>query len=361
MPLKKIVLFVCCIIVSLIVRGQEKKKNPFSLSFRGHYGFIIPHSGKIEELTDASPFGADVEFARYMLKDKNWKQCNCYSKMGAAFSYVYSTNPDTIGSSYSFIGFAEPFLYRGERLLLSTRMGVGVSYLTKIYDANENPKNKFFSTPISFIIYIDVNAYLALNNKTNLIVFARYSHISNGGIKLPNYGMNFPTLGLGLEYLPNGTVKFKERQKTPYVPDFFYGIYSFGTIKTVAASADYPETQTLIAGIYGFGGRTVSKLNGFSLGLDYTNDGAKKEELARKDIPKDHQQFSFLVGHHLRFGKFDFSQHWGTYLYATDKPRNFFQRYSLSYQFTKHLSGGVTLKAHGDAADNFNVLLGVIF
>ncbi|MGC9375533.1 MAG: hypothetical protein ACP5DQ_10905 [Bacteroidales bacterium] len=105
----------------------------------------------------------------------------------------------------------------------------------------------------------------------------------------------------------------------------------------------------------------MSKLNGFSIGLDYIYDGAKKEELARAGIAKYHPQVSFLLGHHSQFGKFDFSQHWGTYLYAPDKPRSFFQRYSLSYLFAKHLSGGVTLKAHGDAADNFNVLVGVIF
>ncbi len=341
--------------------GQEEEKNPVSIAIKPQYGFILPHSSKVERLTHTNPFGVELEYAWIMLKDKNWQQCNCYSKMGASFLYVNYANPDTVGSSYNFIGYAEPFLFRTHQFLLTTRMGVGISVLDKIYDKQQNPTNQFFSTRISFIVHVDANVYYKLTEKLKLLLFAKYCHISNGGIKDPNYGMNFPTFGLGLNYQPKGTVDFKERETETFKPAFFYGIYPFGTTESVLADDDNPEKLTIVTGLYAIVGRTISKLNGFSIGLDYIYDGAKKEQLARAGIAKDHKQLSLLLGHHLQFGKFDFSQHWGTYLYATDKPRNFYQRYSLSYQFAKHLSGGVTLKAHGDAADNFNVLVGVIF
>lgn len=341
--------------------GQEEKKNPVSIAIKPQYGFILPHSSKVEHLSHTNPFGIELEYAWIMLQDENWQQCNCYSKMGASFLYVNYANPDIVGSSYNLIGFAEPFLFRTHQFLLTTRMGVGISVLEKIYDEHQNPNNSFFSTHISFIVHVDANGYYKLTEKLKLLLFAKYCHISNGGIKDPNYGMNFPTFGLGLNYQPKGTVDFKKRETETFTPAFFYGIYPFGTIESVSADDDNPEKSAIATGLYAIVGRTVSKLNGFSIGLDYIYDGAKKEELARAGIAKGHQQISFLLGHHFQFGKFDFSQHWGTYLYAPDKPRSFFQRYSLSYQFAKHLSGGVTLKAHGDAADNFNVLVGVIF
>ncbi|MDY6799950.1 MAG: acyloxyacyl hydrolase [Bacteroidota bacterium] len=341
--------------------GQEERKNPVSLAVKPQYGFILPHSRKVEHLTHTNPFGIEMEYAWIMLKDKNWQQCNCYSKMGVSFLYVNFANPDIVGSSYNLIGFAEPFLFRTPQFILTSRMGVGISVLDKIFDEYQNPDNQFFSTHISFIVHIDVNGYYKLTEKFKLLLFAKYCHISNGGIKDPNYGMNFPMFGLGLNYLPGGEVDFKEREKEVFNPSFFYGIYPFATIESVAADMENPEKPTFATGLYGIAGRTVSKLNGFSIGLDYIYDGAKKEKLARAGIDKDHQQLSLLFGHHLQFGKFDFSQHWGTYLYAPDKPRNFYQRYSLSFRFSKHFSGGVTLKAHGDTADNFNVLVGVIF
>ncbi|MFP4024909.1 MAG: acyloxyacyl hydrolase [Thiohalospira sp.] len=349
------------LLISFVLCGQDEKNNPVSIAIKPQYGFILPHSSKVEHLTHTNPFGFELEYAWLMLKDKNWQQCNCYSKMGFSLLYVNYANPDVVGSSYNLIGYAEPFLWRTDKLLFSARMGVGISFLDKIYDEQNNPENQFFSTTVSFITHIDVNIYFELAQKMFLMAFAKYCHISNGGVKDPNYGMNFPTFGLGIDYYPGGGFQFKDHEKQGFTPEFFYGIYPFGTIESVSADTENPEKSFLVTGIYGIAGRTVSKLNGFSIGLDYIYDGAKKEKLARAGISKDHQQISFLLGHHLQFGKFDFSQHWGTYLYAPDKPRNFFQRYSLSFRFTEHLSGGVTLKAHGDAADNFNLLIGVVF
>ncbi len=356
----KLFVVVFCLF-NLALYGQDTAKNPLSLSLKPQYGFILPHSSKVEHLTHTNPYGVELEYAWFMLKDKNWQQCNCYSKMGFSFLYMNYANPKVVGSSYNVIGFAEPFLFRSEKLIFSTRMGVGVSFLDKIYDEQENPDNQFFSTHISFITHIDLNLYFKLTDQLNFLVFAKYSHISNGGVKDPNYGMNFPTFGLGLDYYPGGEIQFDEKEKDVFHPEYFYGIYPFGTIESVSADTENPEKSAIVTGLYAIAGRTVSKLNGFSIGMDYVYDGAKKEKLSRAGVTKDHQQISFLLGHHLQFGKFDFSQHWGTYVYAPDKPRNFFQRYSLSYRFTKHLSGGVTLKAHGDAADNFNVLFGVVF
>ncbi|MFC2104873.1 acyloxyacyl hydrolase, partial [Bacteroidota bacterium] len=112
---------------------------------------------------------------------------------------------------------------------------------------------------------------------------------------------------------------------------------------------------------YGVAGRTVSVLNGFSLGAEYFYDGGAKEEISRKGLTNDFQKISGLIGHHLLFGKYDFSQFWGTYIYAPYKPQNFFQRYSLSFRFSKHFLGGVTLKTHSDVADSFHVLIGFTF
>ncbi|HSH52431.1 MAG TPA: acyloxyacyl hydrolase, partial [Bacteroidales bacterium] len=245
--------------------GQENENNPVSIAIKPQYGFILPHSGKVEHLTYTNPFGIELEYAWIMLKDKNWQQCNCYSKMGVSFLYVNYANPDTVGSSYNFIGYAEPFLFRTNQFLLTTRMGVGISVLDKIYDEQQNPTNQFFSTHISFIVHIDANVYYKLTEKLNLLLFVKYCHISNGGIKDPNYGMNFPTFGLGLNYQPAGKINYKEREKGIFNPEFFYGIYPFGTIESVSADDDNPEKSTIVTGLYAVAGRTVSKLNGFSI------------------------------------------------------------------------------------------------
>ena len=341
--------------------AQDNIENPITFAIKPQYGIILPHSEKIEHLTHTNPFGIEIDYSWLMLKDKNWQQCNCYSKTGISFLYINFNNPEIVGSSYSLIGFAEPFLIRSNKILVSSSMGFGITYLNKIYDIENNPENTFFSTHLSFIAYIDLNIYLKLSNKYSLITFAKYNHISNGGVKQPNYGMNFPTFGLGLTYYPDWNNKFPERDKRVFKPFMFYNLYVFGMIKKIQENEYFPEKTTQVFGFYGVVGRTVSILNGLSIGLEYLNDGGAKEEIYRSGLSYDYQRVSALVGHHLLFGKFDFSQFWGTYIYAPYKPRNFFQRYSLTRQFAKHIEGGVTLKAHGDIADSFQILIGVSF
>ena len=345
----------------LISTEHEIIKNPINIALKPQFGLILKHSSKVEHLTNTNPYGLELEYAWTMLKEKNWKQCNCYSKAGISFLYVNYNNPEIVGNSFNFIGFAEPFFIRKKRLLFSTRMGVGVSYLDKIYDTINNPENTFFSTHLSFFVHIDLNAYYQISNRYSLMCYAKYNHISNGGIKQPNYGMNFPMLGLGLSYSPEGTIVFPERVKQEFLPEIFYQFYTFGMVKKINKDEYFPEKTSYMFGIYGLVGRTISILNGFSIGVEYLNDGSAKEEISRKNITADQQKISGIIGHHLLFGKFDFSQYWGTYIYAPYKPQSFYQRYSLSYQFFKYIVGGVTLKAHGDVADSFNILIGLSF
>lgn len=171
--------------------------------------------------------------------------------------------------------------------------------------------------------------------------------------------MNFPTFGLGMEYYPFQNRVFPLRQKREFQANWFFNFYSFGMTKTIESTNVFPETTTLVYGFYSVAGRTISILNAFSAGAEFLVDGAAKEKIYRQDLNTDHKQFSFLIGHHLLFGRFDFSQHWGSYIYAPYQERDFYQRYSLSYKLTKRLMAGATLKAHGEAADSIHILLGI--
>ena len=344
---------------SLIIQGQEEQKNPVSLALKPLYGLILPHSSRVEHLTNTNPYGFEFDYSWLRLKGKNWEQCNCYSKTGLSFMYINYDNPEIVGSSYNLIGFAEPFFIRSGKFLLSARIGLGISFLDKIYDSEKNPENTFFSTHLNFLVHTDLNAYYKINKRYGLLAFAKYNHISNGGVKQPNYGMNFPMFGLGLNYYPNDEVIFPKQEKREFLHDWFYNMYAFGMIKKIPKDDSFPEETSLVYGFYGLVGRTLTIINGFSIGLEYLNDGAAKEKILRDGLSVNHQNVSGLIGHHLLFGKFDFSQYWGSYIYAPFISKNFYQRYSLSYQFSKVILGGVTLKAHGDVADSFHILLGI--
>jgi len=334
--------------------AQDTTTNATFIGVKPQYGFIIPHSRAIREISSSRPWGISMDYGWVLAREEDWRRCNCYSRAGFSLFHVNYANPDELGTSTSLIMFAEPFFNYGGDWMTSLRMGVGPSYLSKIYDREENPENLFFSSHLSFLVHLDLSLFYRVTDRWYVSFYAKYNHISNGGIDEPNKGMNFPTFGAGVDYLMR-PVDYKSRQPLPpgnngIIPS----LGAFATMKNVTVGQDEVTERTFGYGVMLKARKRLTRLNGINLAGEYLWDGEIRAKSNRKNDP---HQLSILAGHDLTFGRFIFSQYWGTYLWAPYYEKNFFQRYALTYQITSHLRGGVTLKAHAEVAQNFNVLL----
>ncbi|MCF8331627.1 MAG: acyloxyacyl hydrolase [Bacteroidales bacterium] len=343
--------------ISASLKAQDSLSNPFYIALKPGYGFIIPHSEAIKDISFTNPFSIEIESGWHLLRKKDWKRYNCYSRAGFSLLYSNYQYPEVLGSSLNLITFAEPFInYRG-KLKSSIRMGFGASYLSQVFDTEKNPENKFFSSPLSFIVHVDYNLIRYINNKWFVSAYFKYNHISNGGISKPNKGMNFPTYGIGAGYSFE-PVKFKkrEKQKLQKPNPFIFSIHAFGTMAEVNDSDYEGRKPSVGAGVKVR--KHVSIVNAFNASIEGVFDFGVKELMNDEPDPRDYKQFSFLVGHDFVISDFTFSQYFGTYLYAPYYlNRNFFQRYSLTYQVLPKFHVGVTLKAHAQVAENFNLML----
>ena len=334
------------------LEAQDTTTNPVFLGVKPQYGFIIPHSNKIRGVSSSNPYGLEFDYGWVLTGQQDWHRCNCYSRAGFSLLHANFGNPGTLGSSTSLMMFAEPYFNYQGNVLTSLRMGVGPSYLSRIYDREKNPENLFFSSHLSFIIHLDMMVHFRLDEQWSLNIFGKYNHISNGGIDEPNKGMNFPTFGIGVDHMM-GVVEMKPREPLPLKgKGVIPSLAAFATMKNVGQ--DEVKKRTYGYGFILKGRKGISRLNALNVGVEYLWDGEIREKSESNDA---HRQISLLAGHDLTFGKFVFSQYWGTYIYAPHFDRNFYQRYSLTYQLAKHWHAGVTLKAHAEVAQNFNVLI----
>jgi len=78
---------------------------------------------------------------------------------------------------------------------------MGLSYLDNVYDERSNPENLFFSSEISGILLLNLTYNYLIKEQYQLNFSINYNHISNAGLKMPNKGMNFPTVSLGMDYI----------------------------------------------------------------------------------------------------------------------------------------------------------------
>jgi len=329
--------------------------NKFT-GFQTHYGFIIPHSESIRDVSHTRPYGIELSRSNFHTSFRDWQVFNGYWISGLEASYFNFQNPRVIGSVIAISAFAEPVLNYGRKHFLTIRFGGGLSYHNKIYDQYDNPLNLFFSSRISFPLYVSARFKYVIGERTFLTLSGNYNHISNGGYKQPNKGINFPTLSLGLEHF----------QKTPPVLDNTYSSYPeilkpeisitmqvLTTVRVIHAENEFPQETCFVYGLHSRISKPIGSIYSLNAGAEIIWDGYIRETLRRSLIDLDYMRFALTCGQNFRLGKVNFTQYFGFYLYSPNKARNsVYQKYELAYDISRNLCFGVYLKAHAQVAES---------
>ncbi len=344
--------------------AKNNNRPAFSLGLRSHYGFIIPHSSTIRDVSRSSPWGLELDAALLLTGDRAWDYCFCYPRMGLSLSYFNYANPRVLGNGYTLAYYVEPFMSYRRRLNFSFRAGGGLAYLDTPYHPVNNPTNLFYSAPLSFLLQVNLGLNYRLSPHLNLRAAGYYSHISNGGMREPNKGINFPTASLGLDYTFRPPV-LTERSRThtgqmgtDTRKNYFEAAAGF-----TAKPANPGERQRHpIVGLLGTYHRTVSRRSVLHGGAAWESDWTLKERAERNNETTGFHRASLLVGHDLLIGRFEFSQAVGAYVYSPFRARDpVYQRYALKFRLNRRLFTAVTLKAHRQVADYLDGRIGVRF
>lgn len=314
-----------------------------------HYGFIIPHADEIEPVSHTNPAGVELNYYKLNTSFKSWKVFSTFWQSGIQAGYYNFMNPGVVGSAFTLTAFAEPFLASGRKYIFSLRGGAGISYHTRIYDTIENPANKFFANRISFPVYISARLGYRVASGTLLTLAGNYNHISNGGMKQPNYGMNYPTLSLGLQYFPRDLPDLKTDYKSDLVrePGIILVTQLLSAYKVVDETDEYPEKGAFAIGFHVRAAKQLSRFYSLNAGGEIILDRALRETIRREGAGTDYKRVALTAGQDFLFGNAIFTQYFGFYVYSPRKAfRNIYQKYELSYRISKDVSAGAFLKAH---------------
>ncbi len=330
-----------------------------------HTGFIIPHAPDLRAISQSRPVGVELTYSRTALSRAAYERCNCFARVGAYANYFAYNNPAELGRTFGTGVFFEPLIRYQKPLYFSTRATAGLSYLTRIYDAETNARNTFFGSPLSGLLALSTSAHLRLSHHVDLSVTASYNHISNGGIRQPNRGMNFPTVGLGLTYHPAPTPFPDPRRwpRTSLTSRFTKRLMAFGSVRTLPQTAHFSERAGWLWGLTATAGYRVSRFNALTGGLEFIDDGYVREQLQRANVRADHHQLALLGGYELWLGRYVFATHlgWNVYQPAPNLNGRMFERYQLLYTFRERYLLGVGLKAKLNVAEGFDLRAGVRF
>lgn len=345
--------------------AQTDASHPFQVGAKWHRGFIIAHSRELIDVSQSNPYGFELNAHWLLADEKSVRQTGLIAKRGIAAYYFNFDNPAVLGHCVAVVPYVEPLIRPWGRLYGSFQLGLGAAYLSKVYDEESNPTNLFFSLPVSFWAMVNADVYYKIDKKWQASGGFNYNHISNGGMKSPNKGMNFPTFNLGFQYAFQAASiqkPAKNHDWKSHSRNFSYLLLS-GSVKNVPAEPAYPTIEpSLLLGAQWMYGRRVGRLSGLSAGIELVYDGYDRELLDRLGDPTSTWKGGILLGHELLVGRVRFTIHLGPYFYNPSRTTDaLYQRYGLYYRFGEHILVGSTLKAHRHVADVFDLRVGWIW
>ncbi|MCS7037780.1 MAG: acyloxyacyl hydrolase [Saprospiraceae bacterium] len=339
--------------------------NPVLIGIRAHRGFIIPHSRELINVSKTKPRGVEVNVQWIESRPERTERTGVVAKRGFVFYYFDFDNPCTLGHSVASAAYVEPMFGASRRLYASLQTGLGMAYVSRVYDAEDNPTNLFFSSHINLLAMLNVHLHYRATPRCEVTMGFNYNHISNGGMRLPNKGMNFPTWNAGMSYaIQPGVVQRAPRTglwRTE--PRHFGWVHAVGSAKTVLADGSFARGEVQwLWGAMAAVGRRVGRLSALSVGTEWIRDGWKRARLDLQGNDGSAWLGGLLFGHELLAGRVRFNVHMGAYVFNQARETDaLYQRYGLFYTIGNGLLIGSTLKAHRHVADLFDVRVGWIF
>lgn len=330
-----------------------------------HTGFIIPHASDLKAISQSSPVGVMVEYSRINLQRSAFDRCNCFARIGTYAHYIAFNNPDELGRTVGAGAFFEPLIRYGKPLSFSIRTTAGLAYLTRVFDPQTNPRNTFFGAALNGWLGLSAAAHFRVSKHLRVSLSANYNHISNGGSRQPNRGMNFPTLAAGMIYTARPLLFPDPRSwsKPLLTKRSVVRLLSFASIRTLPQTDLFPEKAAWLIGITATAGWRLNRFHTLSGGTELVYDGYIREQRRRVNRSPDGWQAAVLGGYELWLGRYVFAAHlgWNAHQPDTILEGRVFQRYQLLYALNDRIQLGVGLKSKLQVAEGFDVRAGLAF
>ncbi|GEO05426.1 hypothetical protein AAE02nite_30900 [Adhaeribacter aerolatus] len=327
------------------------------------HGFIFPHSQAVQNTKGARPTGVEAILSRQRNDAPTWNLCNCFPRQGILLAY-YNFDNAILGKGTTAAYFLEPTYRISRKTLFPFKGAAGLAYLTNPFDSIRNPANQSYSTAVSAYLLFGAGAWFRLNNHWWLNPSVNYQHVSNGGMKQPNKGINWPTAGISVSYQPlirpyyRGT-RLKEKYWRTYAPR--WEVTAFGTSRR-GYDANRNRIRSPLMGLAVQRAKQVGRISALTLSAEVYHDEELQNELTKASIKASPVKAGVMAGHEFILGKFLFSQRLGYYVFdQTPYFEKLFHRWGLHYRINQQFGAGFNLLAHSEVAEFIDLRLSYSF
>ena len=338
---------------------DDSLTGKYSVSVSGNLGFIIAHRPSLQPLQEGHIKGFDINVAKKSTGKKQWEQDFLFPETGLIFSF-FDLATTKLGNGYTIYPYVDfPLSKTGN---FHFRYGMGIGYIDRVFDKDENYKNAAIGSHWNGVIHFDLHYERALNATSFLFGGVGITHFSNGSFKIPNLGINIALMNAGFKK-SFGSIMLNRKPIDELIsrkPKTTIGIA--GAMKRI-----YPAygKQYYAATLSGLRLMPVLKKSCLGIGADLFYDNSIVPRLDRLNngthSPSDNFRLGVFGAYSLQVGNIGLMFNMGGYLYNKWKDDgNIYHRICLRYNWTKSFVC-INLKTHYARADFFEIGTGLGF
>ncbi|MFY0644020.1 MAG: acyloxyacyl hydrolase [Bacteroidia bacterium] len=331
-----------------------------SLGIGVNPGFLVAHRTDLKNI-ESHITGIELLYEKRQLQS-DWTPFYKNPVTSVGLSY-FNFGQEETGSAITFQSTLQFSLKEWKRSSFNIRVGPGVGYVSKIFDAKENRRNQaigshwnaFMQTAFLMEHSIGENA-----SKGYLSYGFGISHFSNGAFKMPNLGYNLPSLFFRYS-VPLSGLESSKVQSSVVEPKEF-DPFTYYSVSLTYARKERNFASPVTFNHKGLQSRIIRQANpvrawrvGIDLMLDKTYKYTEFSQASLDSISLGEQvEIGLAGGHEWRVGKLRLGLEIGAYvLKPTTFKRDMYQKMGFTYNLTEHFNLMGNLKFHRGVADYF--------
>lgn len=347
---------------------EKNKKDSLSpiLYIQGgiYTGYIYAHHRSMTYLLENYARGAQLRAGWRLNGASDWH--HAYRMLSVGVGYMFSDlgSPKHLGYAHSLYGFVDIPIIQTPKFAWTYDLGLGLGYITKKFDINNNPNNRVIGSNLNAFLLISSGVEYKPTKLATLKLDLGLHHLSNGNTNEPNWGVNTVYLMAGVK---------QKIDKTP-ANSYEKKIFNDKTWQyLISYGVGFKETATVIGRTYFISDlhftarRKFSYTNGFGGGVDLMYDGSMVKELKYNPVTGYNHPDSIYTEKNIHNFSPAIHANWSVYLgrvifdiqfglYLHDKlERNVFNRWVLEIELTKNISMYGALKSHWGSADYIHI------
>ncbi len=337
-----------------------------SIGLNAHYGFILVHRDNMARLVKGHIPAFEFTLEKQMSGSSANHSIYNFPSIGVSLWHSDLGNKKELGSGSAIFGFINFPLIRSKRFMLRYKVGSGVGFISKPFDREYNYKNTAIGSQLNMFLLVQLNAKFQLSEKLGVTAGLTFSHYSNGSYKVPNLGINVPTVSIGMTYdLGNYQLSSFDKEKKEHGKDLDLNVQFGGGAREINPIGG-PRYGVFYVTVEGT--RRMDRRRKLGVGLNAFYDASTMVIYNRNsdNIPSSNQaefiRYGVHISHELVIGRLSAITQMGVYLYSKYKnDGSFFHRFGYRYQITKHVYADITIKTHWAVAQYVSLGMGYKF